>query len=370
MSTQSRWGSTIRFLVKWCGVALLSLLMCEASLRVWGFNASYTIQIKGLPVGQQELRLELDRHRLYRVKPWPSRSINSWGYRDREFGAKRADVFRIVVVGDSFPMGLAVQPKETFPKQLEQQLGEGYEVLNLGIQGYGTDQEFVVIQEDVLRLQPDLVIWSIFPGNDFGDVVNDHLYELTPDNSLHLVEDNYITTHVPKLRLGLAYNIFRYGSFLPPTVEKLIDGAFFQDKVHILVDPNEPNRLFGVPLAQKLITEGLALLKSNGIPVAFVIIPSFEIVQDDSRIKAEGVPPELYETNENLALNIVTSTSLPVVNLTPLFRSRASEGLYVASDRHLSVTGHHLAALELEALLRQSRLLPQSETGGVKPPPN
>ncbi len=351
--------STGRFVLKWCCITVLSLGMCEFSLRVWGFNASYLIQLKGLPEGRGALRIELDRQRLYRVKPWPNRSINSWGYRDREFGAKRPGTYRIVVIGDSFPMGLAVEPTETFPKQLEQQLGKGYEVFNLGITGYGPDQEYVVIQEDVLRLHPDLVIWSIFAGNDFGDVVNDHLYEISADNSLQPRVDNYVTNHVPTFRLNLAYNMFRYGSFLSPTVEKMIDSTFFQDHTHILTDPSERYRAIGVPLVQRLITEGVVLLKKNGISVAFVIVPSFEIVQDDSRLKVEGVPPELYETNENLAMAIAGSTALPAVNLTQLFRSRASEELYTTSDRHFSIAGHRLAAEEIASLLRRSQLLPQ-----------
>lgn len=102
-------------------------------------------------------------------------SINSQGLRDVEHSpAKSAGTYRIVVLGDSFMEAIQVPLEQTFAKQLEQMLnadsgGKKYEVINLGMAGFGTDQEYLALKHLGLQYQPDLVILAFFPGNDVRD---------------------------------------------------------------------------------------------------------------------------------------------------------------------------------------------------------
>ncbi len=138
----------------WSLVLTASLLFAEFTLWWWGFKVIYVLQAKGV---QSTLPFELDRHVLYRLVPSSKNHINSLGFRDNEFlpkGTKR----RVVVLGDSFPMGLAVEPQHSFPKKL-QSLRPDIEVLNLGIQGYGPDQELLTYRRIKSSVKPDHVIW-------------------------------------------------------------------------------------------------------------------------------------------------------------------------------------------------------------------
>lgn len=68
---------------------------------------------------------------------------------------------RIALVGDSFTFGLEVRYEQTWGHQLEQALGTDYQVLNFGVDGYGTDQAYLRYRRDVVRWHPDVVILGL-----------------------------------------------------------------------------------------------------------------------------------------------------------------------------------------------------------------
>jgi len=68
---------------------------------------------------------------------------------------------RIAILGDSFTFGLEVRYEETWGYQLELGLGQGYHVLNFGVDGYGVDQAYLRYKRDVLSWKPDIVILGV-----------------------------------------------------------------------------------------------------------------------------------------------------------------------------------------------------------------
>jgi hypothetical protein len=111
---------------------------------------------------------------------------NSNGFRDKERTyEKKKDTYRILVLGDSMTEGLQVPLEQTFPYILEEGLNSGssggsttslplnrypgsqrFEVINLGMTGFGTDQEYLTLKHYGLKYQPDFVILAFFIGND------------------------------------------------------------------------------------------------------------------------------------------------------------------------------------------------------------
>jgi len=93
-------------------------------------------------------------------------ALNSAGFRDRERAeAKRAGVFRVAVFGDSMTWGYGVDAGERFTDRLER---DRIEVLNFGVSGYGTDQEWLLYQALGRRSCPDLVLVALY-GNDLRE---------------------------------------------------------------------------------------------------------------------------------------------------------------------------------------------------------
>lgn len=98
--------------------------------------------------------------------------INNRGLRSPEAidYDKPADVYRIIVLGDSYAEALQVPLESSFSQQLAQQLGDAglrTEVINAGVSGWGTDQQLLWLREEGARYQPDLVVLAVYPGNDF-----------------------------------------------------------------------------------------------------------------------------------------------------------------------------------------------------------
>ncbi len=105
---------------------------------------------------------------------------NSFGMRDDEPHFKPNDdtsLHRIVVIGDSFTLGFGVSAESTYSNVLEKMLnfGDNLEVLNLGVGGYSTYDEALVLEHKGVLWNPDLVV--------IGYYLNDP--EIDPVQPLH-----------------------------------------------------------------------------------------------------------------------------------------------------------------------------------------
>lgn len=102
-----------------------------------------------------------------RKKAWEVNS-NSRGQRGtKEYSLERdPSVERIVAVGDSFTFGECVDDPEAFTAQLEA-MSPRREVLNLGVHGYGHDQQLLRLRTEGKRFRPDIVLLGFF-RSDIG----------------------------------------------------------------------------------------------------------------------------------------------------------------------------------------------------------
>jgi len=71
----------------------------------------------------------------------------------------------IVTIGDSFTWGFLLQYNETYPYLLEAELRNRdlpVNVKNAGVNGYGSDQQFIYLRDRILtKVKPDVVVWNI-----------------------------------------------------------------------------------------------------------------------------------------------------------------------------------------------------------------
>ncbi len=78
-----------------------------------------------------------------------------------------------VFVGDSVTFGWGVEAEQSFA-EIWGTLA-GFEVLNLGVPGYGTDQAYLALLADGLPLAPGVVVYT-YCGNDLEETVRESAY--------------------------------------------------------------------------------------------------------------------------------------------------------------------------------------------------
>jgi hypothetical protein len=125
-----------------------------------------------------------DRYRGWALRPgvsgWDTKEgdayvqINGEGFRGPETPfAKPPGTIRIAVLGDSFAEAQQVAEDKTFSAVMQRKLadcpalqGHKVEVLNFGVNGYGTAQELMTLRYLAWQFSPDIVVLAIFTGND------------------------------------------------------------------------------------------------------------------------------------------------------------------------------------------------------------
>ena len=110
-------------------------------------------------------------------------TINSQGLRDREYSYRKpGGVGRLLVLGDSFAWGYGVADREVFSEVLERRLQadrRSWQVVNTGVSGWGTDQQYLFLIDEGFRYQPDVVVLAFYLTNDPREVSRSDVYGLS-----------------------------------------------------------------------------------------------------------------------------------------------------------------------------------------------
>jgi lysophospholipase L1-like esterase len=91
---------------------------------------------------------------------------NSLGLRDVEPAGTRKPT--VLFVGDSFVWGYDVEAQERFTELLRAKLPAA-RIVNAGVPGYGTDQEYLLLARIWSAINPDVVVLVFCTGNDRAD---------------------------------------------------------------------------------------------------------------------------------------------------------------------------------------------------------
>lgn len=103
-------------------------------------------------------------------------TINSQGLRDNEIPYENEEGHtRILMLGDSTTASMQVELEETFVKRLESRLNDedadDWDVINAGVNAYGTDNELLFYRLEGQKYGPEIVFLNMYLAND---VYNNH----------------------------------------------------------------------------------------------------------------------------------------------------------------------------------------------------
>ena len=150
---------------------LFTLIAVELCLRVF-YPIMFSIEgnIFFTPDPFTGYRFKPNSTSYYHNKNIPA-IVNSRGHRDDEITFEKGDdVFRILVLGDSFTVGSNILQEEAYPQILEDLLNKEskrrYEVVNAGVGGWEPFQYAQYYLHYGKEFNSDLILIGFFVGND------------------------------------------------------------------------------------------------------------------------------------------------------------------------------------------------------------
>jgi len=102
----------------------------------------------------------------------------------KRWGDIDTDKRKILVLGDSFTESPWVENGEEYYAYLETGLDD-VELFVHGAGGYGSLQEYMILDDHIDVIEPDLILWQ-FCGNDYSNNYYDHDAKSYPDNNRHV----------------------------------------------------------------------------------------------------------------------------------------------------------------------------------------
>jgi lysophospholipase L1-like esterase len=294
--------------------------------------------------------------------------------------SKPSDVFRIVVLGDSFVDGYTIPMQDRFTEVLEASLKPQFDVINLGVAGYSTDQELLLLDQEGWKFKPDLVVLAFYYNDVWGN------------GSRHFSEST--RTQKPVFSLDTARNLSLSNVPVPYPVPVLQDRFRLYDLIRTtgkknrllhatavkagLAENVRPNDSRPAPTGAAGGAEEFAVYQSTQTPEldrewsitqALLRKMNQEAAQHDARLMVLYVPTriELSPAEWSSAhlptdygpsvvvrrlVKICQVEGIPYLDPSNRFTAAGTNRLYYPRDPHWNAAGHHLVGETLAEYIR------------------
>lgn len=351
------WWKTLLFLsLALSGGLAISLLLLEFALRI----------VYG-PVSHEVTNAHPVLHHFSGNNP----TVNSFGFYDIDYPEQKPpDTKRVMVLGDSL-----VRRNENgvnFTDVLEESIrhrvsSPRFEIWNCGIDSYSPALEYLLLRHNLIALQPDFVVVSVFMGNDFND---DAVYyakmdfdeEGRPVRCLPDRESNEGNMIPGQLRIPFK-NYLRYHSRLYREMSRVYNTVLHVagvrrgewGKAEIDVDRTAPIGTLAINISDRLfdlLTGSLLhiqdLLSERQIPWMVLIIPLDAQVSppkavEESRLVYREEAIAKIDENQKKLTAFCVEHRIEAIDLLPLLREIEHQPLYI-SGSHFNETGHRIVA--------------------------
>jgi hypothetical protein len=333
--------------MKWLGkiaiamcAALLALSILEVAVRAYAHLASQERLIMADNI--LGWRLIPNSRKFYRKETQPYFvKINSKGLRDDEHPYdKSPGVFRIVVIGDSFVFGAGgVDPSKRFT-EIVQKSASNLEVINMGVPGYGADQEYLYLKNEGLRYHPDLVILCAY-YNDFSESFSTINPSIGRPKGYFSLDSGQLIFHPPSFSTFYQLSQYSYVLGLVDLALSKISGAYWkaQHLPHGVL-----NSQASVATFKHIYSSVEELCRELRINLVVVYFP----------FQGQQLPMVIQQVMTDLA----ATEGMKTLDLTDTMRhANATRPAYFAHDIHFNEYGHQVVAETLLKYLFSNGLL-------------
>jgi lysophospholipase L1-like esterase len=291
--------------------------------------------------------------------------INEDSLRGPPLAPKPEGTLRLMAVGDSFTMSAQVEEEDLFQtllaERLAAQLGRPVEILNGGVDGYGTLQELGRVEHLAEKAQLDGALFLFFLGNDITDNVTynqlargrrsevprplDYKPGATPTMA---GAPNH--PPIPTWRVFLAQHSYLFAYWDVWQKSKDVDPRMlfrFKGELEIFLKDSG-----GLRMQMKDTRRAMALVgercEARGLRCFVAIAPAAYMVEEnrlENTFTMVGLDASRvdFQRATDAVLSAVPE-GVPVLDLLPLLAPRADEDLYFTFDGHWSERGHAAVA--------------------------
>ena len=333
--------------MKWPGkialavcAALLALCILEVAVRAYAHLASQERLIMADNI--VGWRLIPNARKFYGKETQPYFvKINSKGLRDGEHSYdKPQGVFRIVAIGDSFVFGAGgVDPSNRFTEIL-QKSGKHLEVINMGVPGYGADQEYLYLKYEGLKYHPDLVLLCAF-YNDFSESFSTINPSIGRAKGYFSLNRDQLVFHPPSFSTFYELSQYSYVLGLADLALGKISGTYdkARRRPHGVLNPPERVATF-----RQIYSSAQELCQEQGINFVVVYFP----------LQGQSGESVIQQVMDDLA----ATKGMKTLDLTDTMRhANAARSAYFAHDIHFNEYGHQVVAETLLEYLVNNGLL-------------
>jgi hypothetical protein len=297
----------------------------------------------------------LDAHRLEPGRDYGAGLVgNRLGYPGPELPATRtAGLVRVAALGDSFAVGPAVPFNDCYLTRLGLEL-PGIEVGNFGVSGAGPREYRLILERDVWPVQPDVVLLSIFVGNDITETIaqprhldpRQHALGILGERGWRLLRERWRETPrpapAPRSRLGQAG--------LSPQTFREVEARRLPVCMKPVSAAMEKKWQRALDELERIVVschDRQARLAAVLIPDEFQVNPT---VLDEGLAEGHIQRGQLdLDGPQRRLAEFFALRQVPCLDLLPALRQ--SPGSYAPCDTHWNVLGNHVAAREIASWL-------------------
>ena len=358
----------VRRLLLLLAIAAAQFGLFEVALRSWGHSeAAPAFQSLFVPDPAIGYRLRPGARVRFATAEFDTQiAINEQGVRDDEpIGPKPPNERRIVVLGDSLVLAVQVEQRQTFCRLLEDRLNRPggpirYRVINAGVQGYGPVEELLFFRHVARAFQPDLVIATVFVGNDIEEALGS-APRLSQRPLAEVLSESAITRLRRIVRRSMVLQILRL-RVLAVTSRLSSRSAAPEPPLQSYAEHPAPRIAEGLRIARDCIRMIAAEAAVSGARTMVMLMPArFQVNDVDyghlhKAVEAAGGrlvrDAATHRFDEALApLLIPRFDALP-----PLRAAQARTDVFFLRTVHLTPHGHEIVADALEAFIRRQGL--------------
>ncbi len=281
---------------------------------------------------------------------------NAYGHRGAPPRAERAaGSKRILTLGDSFTEGVQVSESDLFTARIAA-ANPTLEVLNAGVGGYGTVQEYLYLAGPGLALEPDLVL-VMFYENDLTDNALPYYPGFGPrpyvriENGAARIVETLDPSAFEKFILPVPLRrVWNDHSMLYYFVNSRIYQPLRAQRMHALqlADLQAIDRETRFAILNHMIGKLDQLLSEHDTPWLLVVIPSHEDATEGRSAVGSSVS-ELCRARAIRCLPLLDRLHAEIAGGTQV---------YFANDIHWTRDGHRVTADEILTYLRREYATP------------